>query len=450
MQANHEQGPGRRALVAGLAAALGLQALARAQGKGAPGGREPESSPASIPSTGEARPQFASYDRMMLALMAEHGVPGASLAVARDGKLLLARGYGWADIEKREPVQPESMFRIASLTKPLTAALVLRLAEQGEFRLDDAILERLPRALLPKKGAFLDPRLARATIRHCLQHTAGWDRGMVGDPIAIPREIAKDLRIEGPPAPRDIVRWQLAQPLQFEPGARHAYSNVGYLVLARIVEEATGKPFARALDEQILSPLRMARTRLGGATLEKRVKGEVRYYDGEGREAPNLYETKRPSQVPVQYGGEHLEGFEAHGGLISSAIDLVRFASSFDDPRASPILGFDSIRELCAPPAGEPGHDAQGKRRDAYYGCGMLVRPLGEVGRANLWHSGLIAGSESFMAHLGNRLNWCVLFNTNGNAKDGWLAGQVDGRLHEATSGVQDWEAADLHPRYAR
>jgi N-acyl-D-amino-acid deacylase len=449
MRRRPDQRPDRRALVAGLAAALGLQALSRAGARRKPDDGERKQAAAGIHSTGAERPQFAAYDRMMLALMAEHGVPGASLAVARDGKLLLARGYGWADVERREPVQPDSMFRIASLTKPLTAALVLRLAEQGEFGLDDRIVERLPRALLPKKGAFLDPRLPRATIRHCLQHTAGWDRALVGDPVANPRGIAKDLRIESPPAPRDIVRWQLAQPLQFEPGARHAYSNVGYLVLARIVEEATGKSWSQALDEVVLAPLRMRRTRPAGATLAKRAKGEVRYHDGEGRKAPNLYKPGQGAPVPMPYGGEHVEGFEAHGGLISSAIDLVRFASSFDDPRASPILGFESIRQLCAPPAGEVGHDAEGKRLAAYYGLGMLVRPFDDEGRANLWHSGLIAGTEAFLAHLGNKLNWCVLFNTNGKDKDGWLAGLVDGRLHEATSAVQDWQAEDLHPRYA-
>ena len=89
-----------------------------------------------IVTTGRSVPELAAYDRAMLGLMARWGLHGAALAVAKDGRLVLARGYGLANIEDGEPVQPQSLFRIASVSKPLTAMAILRLVEQGRLDLD--------------------------------------------------------------------------------------------------------------------------------------------------------------------------------------------------------------------------------------------------------------------------------------------------------------------------
>jgi len=89
--------------------------------------RPPADRPADMPSTGKAVPELASYDRIVPALLAKWGVPGAAVAVVKDGRLVLARGYGWADRQERRPVEPDSLFRIASLSKSLTAAAILGL-----------------------------------------------------------------------------------------------------------------------------------------------------------------------------------------------------------------------------------------------------------------------------------------------------------------------------------
>src|SRR3712207_5689223 len=86
-----------------------------------------------IVTTGRIVPELAAYDRAMLSLLARWGVPGAALAVAKDGRLVLARGYGLANIEADEPVRPTSIFRIASVTKPITAMAILKLVEQGRL-----------------------------------------------------------------------------------------------------------------------------------------------------------------------------------------------------------------------------------------------------------------------------------------------------------------------------
>src|SRR5580658_7917461 len=101
---------------------------------------------AQVPTTGRADPALASYDRLMLDLMQRYQIPGGAVAVTRYGKLVFARGYGYADRNRKTPVQPDSLFRIASISKPFTSAAILKLVEQGKLHLDDrafAILKDL-------------------------------------------------------------------------------------------------------------------------------------------------------------------------------------------------------------------------------------------------------------------------------------------------------------------
>src|SRR6185369_5044974 len=103
------------------------------------------SSPADeSPVNGTDRPELASLDDWMKSFLAEHNIPGASLAIMRDGKLIYARGFGWADRDAKTPVQPDSLFRIASVSKPITAVAILKLSEEKRLKLDDKILDYLP------------------------------------------------------------------------------------------------------------------------------------------------------------------------------------------------------------------------------------------------------------------------------------------------------------------
>src|SRR5262245_1236982 len=117
-----------------------------------------------------------SFDEAMHLFMKERGVPGGALAVTRGDRLDCARGYGWADRDHQVEARPDSLFRIASLSKPLTAVVVLRLAEQGQMDLDSHPYDTLGWAHeAPPEGATVDPRLKQVTVRQLLQHTGGWD-----------------------------------------------------------------------------------------------------------------------------------------------------------------------------------------------------------------------------------------------------------------------------------
>ncbi|MEX0867401.1 MAG: serine hydrolase domain-containing protein, partial [Pirellulales bacterium] len=279
------------------------------------------------PVTGLADASLEPLDRMLRSFVREQQVPGAALAVSRHGKLVYARGFGYANVEQQTPVAPDALFRIASVSKPVTAVAVLQLAERGKLKLDSPVLDQIVSPPEKSEAKHLDPRWRKVTIRHCLQHTGGWDREASFDPIAQPRRIVK----EGAPSPQVIIGYMLRRPLDFEPGQRYAYSNFGYLLLGSAIQRATFQEYETYIRRHVFQPLGVARARLGRPLLADRFEREVRYYDARSRLGPSLYAPNRGQSVPLPYGAENFAAFQAHGGWIASAVDLVRFASALDD-----------------------------------------------------------------------------------------------------------------------
>jgi N-acyl-D-amino-acid deacylase len=416
----------------------------------ATGGVSPPLGAAEVPVTGAADPALAPFGKLLTEFVTEHKLPGAAVAVTRGGRLVYARGFGHANVEKKLPVHPDSLFRIASISKPITAVAVMMLADHGKVKLGDPVLKYVKLKPAVPAGAQFDKRWEKVTVRHCLQHTGGWDRSRKGgfDPISIPRRISQALDLSGPPTPDDIVRYMMGRAIDFEPGTKMVYSNLGYLVLGRVIEAVTGQKYEPWVKKNVLAPVRAGGMSLGKALPEERPKGEVHYYDAEKRTGGCLYPPRAGQQVPLPDGVENIEGFEAHGGWVSSAVDLVRFASAFDYGRKSPLLSANAIKEMWARPQGAAGHDAGGKPKAAYYGCGWNVRPVGNTGKANTWHNGLIGGTSTLLVRRWDGLNWAVLFNTDSNPKSRQPASLIDGPMHRAADAVKEWPDIDLFARF--
>ncbi len=240
----------------------------------------------------------------------------------------------------------------------------------------------------------------------------------------------------------------MGQPLDFDPGEKMVYSNLGYLVLGRIIEAVTGQKYEPWVKKNVLAPVGAARMLLGKGLPENRGKGEVKYYDSKKRSGACLYPPKVGQQVPLPDGANNIEGYEAHGGWIASAVDLVRFASAFDYDKKSPLLSATAIKEMWARPAGAAGFDEKGKPKTSYYGCGWSVRPVGDTGKSNTWHNGLIPGTSSLLVRRNDGLNWAVLFNTEANADGKALSNLIDGPMHEAAAAVKKWPDTDLFGKY--
>jgi CubicO group peptidase (beta-lactamase class C family) len=386
------------------------------------------------PVTGPADPRLAPFDELMLDFLDKHQVPGAALAVAKDGKLVYARGFGYADPDPKTPVRPRSKFRIASVSKPITAAAILRLVAAGKLKLDAPAFDLLQ--MTPPPGTTPDPRLKKITVLHLLQHTGGWDRAKSLDPMFRPLQIAKALGVPPPAGPDALVRYMLGQPLDFDPGTRYAYSNFGYCVLGRVVEKVSGKSYEDYTRAAVLSPLGMVDTRLG-KTLTP-LKGEVRYVDPKGRTAPAVVGPKLGARVPLPYGAWYLEAMDAHGGWVSSAVDLVKFGTAYDRPG---VVSAEGIRESFARPA---GLKADGP---TYYGLGWQVRVVNDKGAINAWHTGALDGTASLLVRRHDGLCWAVLFNARTDPQGEHLAAKIDPLVHRAADRVKRWPAKALDAR---
>lgn len=175
--------------------------------------------------------------------------PGASVIVVEKGKTVYVRGRGLADVEARTPITPDTVFRLGSITKQFSAAVILQLVDEGKLSLDDPISKFIPD--YPKPGAS-------ATVRQLLNHTVG-----VQSYTGIPGFMASDEKVGRAYTTAEMIALFRDMPMISAPGERHQYNNSGYVLVGAVIEAVTGKPWHRAVEERIARPLRLATIRYG-------------------------------------------------------------------------------------------------------------------------------------------------------------------------------------------
>lgn len=413
---------GFKRTILGLAVSL----LARASSAGA------------AESTGKALAGLEPFDTAMQALLAKWDVPGGALAVARDGRLVLARGYGYANRERQEPVQPTSLFRLGSLNKMIIMAVaVLQLRDAGRLNLDDKVLPILGE-IGPRPEHIADKRMNDITIRQLLQHTAGFDRDRSGDPLFPPRAVQAAARQGAamPPTCEAILRDTLESPLDFAPGSRFAYSNIGYCILGRVIERLSGERYTDVVRQRISGPIGSPGLQ-PGRTLTA-LPGEVTYYTyAQEPLADAVPGLGLRGKVTLPYGGFPFEAFDALGQYVGSPVDFLRFILAIDGTKGPALLRPESLREMRRRPS-IPGEEGKA----SFYGLGTLVRPV--TGGDNWFHSGSQSGMKALAVRYANGNAWVVAVNTRPKDRDGF-AGDLDRSLIQAAQRVgRGWPGGSL------
>ncbi len=260
------------------------------------------------PGLGDPSAVEAYFDRYFTSALEQRSIPGAAFAYIYRGEILFAKGYGFADLEARLPVDPrQTRFRIASLTKLFTAAAVLQLAEEGRLHLDADVNRYLRSFRIPKMGR--EP----VTARHLLTHTGGFDERLVGVSFRDP-----SLRL-----PLSAYLSKRMPPRVAPPGRIINYSNHGFALLGHLIEEITGRSYERYIEENILSTLGMSQSGFD-PPLERTPDFAVGYDLLKGRLQP----------VPIP---DHSHILPA-GGLLSTAADMGRFLLALSEPGLVPEL----------------------------------------------------------------------------------------------------------------
>ncbi len=382
-----------------------------------------------VPVTGMAGPGLEFLDEAMLRILEKYSIPGGALAVARKGKLVVARGYGWANLETGEPVGPDTLFGLASLSKCFTAATVLKLADEGKLGLDDPAFRFLA-DLRPPPETFVDPRIDTITIRQLLNHSGGWDHRVSGDPAWFSFRVARRLHVPLPIRPDDLIRYVLGVPLDFDPGTKEVYSNFGYIVLGQVIERVARRPYPRAVRAWTLRPMGIRRASLQGSGYQY-LPGEAWHYQ-QGTDLPLPARAAPPAS-------------DASGGWVASAVDLARFLTVLDGDGDKPFLSEAMMRQMLAPPP-PPLKKRPG---GTWFGLGWdVVRRTPEG--TSYWKDGLLPGTRTFMGRLSNGACWVLLFNSGEKMTVQEVTGELDPRrdLEQHMNRARDWPDVDFFKDY--
>jgi N-acyl-D-amino-acid deacylase len=384
--------------------------------------------PAAVMS-GEPVRAFDRFEKTVQAFIDTHAIVGASIAVTKDSQIVYSRGFGYSDIGQGTRVQPDSLFRIASISKPITAVAIMQLIERGKLKLEDMVVSILKDdEEIERAGAEFDPRWRQVTIEHLLQHRGGWDRDKSFDAMFQSVRFAEQRGVPSPAGPWDVIRAMYRQKFDFDPGERYAYSNFGYCLLGRVIEKVSGKSYEEFVKENVLDPIGNHAMRVGATREERRAPNEVRYYyPGQGS---SVFQSDLGQPVPVPYGAWHLEAMDAHGGWIASANDLARFAMALDE-KQNVLLSQESKQRMHQRPDGKAGYDELGVPLPTYYSLGWLNRSL-KNGTTNHWHTGSLAGTSTILIRLPNGCNLVALFNSRTSPSVEHLGRAADTMLGQA------------------
>ena len=321
------------------------------------------------------------FDALMTEFTEEHGIGAAALGIMKDGEIVYDQAFGWMDRERTVPIRQDVMMRLASVTKPFTAAAVQELARGGALDLDALVFDLgqpggglLDLAPFPSLG---DARLAEITVQHLLRHRGGWDRDVAGDLTYREIEIAAVMSVPSPPGAENTVRYILGQPLQFDPGSERAYSNIGYMVLGLVIEEVSREDYLRHLFRAVLAPLGVRSDDIiQGRTFPRDRSDREPWYDDD-RLVHNVFDPTGP-RVRAPDGGSDREARIALGGLVAPTTTVLR------------LLDVYTIS----------GDDIGTRRRRGAESPGWRRR-----------HGGSIPGTDAVARQRGDGINYAVLFN---------------------------------------
>ena len=296
------------------------------------------------PVTGTSIDALAPLEEVIHGYMNRSDIGAGALAVVHDGEVLAERGFGWGDRERTEVVDRGAVYRIGSLSKRFTDDAVGRLLEAGELSLADPVHQHV--TVDPPDG-LADERFEDVTVRHLLHHEGGWDRFQHANPLFDPLVVRDEFGLGGPPERDDFIRWMLDNPLQFDPGDRVEYSNLGYVLLGHVVESVAGQSYQSLLEETVLDSPDIETVELGRTRPENRHPDEIWYDDRE--ECPDAFDPNGEGSCADV--GMVVEAFEGAGGHVADPTSLAWAFEALEHTYISPNLGED-VGRRDGPPEG--------------------------------------------------------------------------------------------------
>jgi len=366
--------------------------------------------------SGKPVKDLQSFDRVVTGAMVAWNIPGGSVAVAKNGKIIYARGFGIADNNKTQ-VFPETLFRVASVSKIITGMAILKLKEEKKLSLEDNALEVLKNII--NKQSIVDQEWNHIKVKNLLRHDSGVP--LIDCASSNWLKIAADEKADKHATPQAILAYLVKQRLENKPGLQFQYNNNNFLILGRIIEQVTGQTYEQYVKNQILRPMGIVNMKIGKTLKKDKDSKEVEYDVGHTSPIIRSVYPENGEFTQAPYGGWSMEVSEAYGGWIASAVDIVRFVSFFD--------GFEEPADLISKTTWTemttmPDTSYNQPDRDWWQGLAWSVRKNGQD--FNYWHCGVMDKTRSEVVRTADGFIWCWIFNgnTDQNVIDSlmWLA----------------------------
>ncbi len=369
--------------------------------------------------------EFLRVEKTVNSFIRKWSIAGASIAIARDGKLLYARGFGYADTATHTEVQPYNQFRIASISKLVTAIGIMKLNEDGNLSLNDKVFG--PDGILndPYYNDPKDKRVYDITVAHLLSHEAGWTQ-RYGDQMFMPIVVAEKMGVKPPVDTRTIVRFALDRRLHYTPGTGRAYSNLGYSILGLIIEKVSGMSYMDFCRKTVLEPLGIYDMTIAGNLPSEKAPNEVTYYEpADVVLKPSIYGTGE--LVSPAYGGNDITALGGAGAWVATAPDLMRLLLAVDGfSTRTDILSDSSIRFMTDT---DNGFAPVGWKTTVYNGT--------------WWRTGSFPGSAGMMKRQSDGIAWVVLFNSSAwNGPE--IYSYINNMMYRVISQIGKWPEYDL------
>lgn len=328
----------------------------------------------------DVQKDIAFVDDKIAEFMTKHSIPGLTLAVTKNEKLVYVKAYGFADKEKNEKANTNHLFRVGSVSKPITSIAIFKLIDEGKLTLDAKVFGS--GAILGTefgKAASYSDNLKNITVRHLLNHTAGAWANTPNDPLGMQPSMSNN----------ELFSWVIDnQPVSRAPGTFYSYSNFGYYVLGRIIQKVSGKTYEQYIKDAVLSPIGIKNMKIGSSSFGLKSDLEVKSYISSLSGDVDPY-------------SENMSRIAAAGGWVASAKDLTKLLSYVDGfNNKKDILSSFSITAMTTVPS---------LSNATQYAAGWTVVPP-------YWeHFGSIPGGYSVLARNGkDATNVAIIMNKRG------------------------------------
>lgn len=357
-----------------------------------------------------------------------YSLHGVALAVVKDEKLVYAKGFGAAD-SAGTPVEAGDLFRVASVSKLLTAVGIMKLVEEHKLSLEDKVFG--PEGIIRDSvfNQVKDKRLYQITVRNLLAHAGGWTQ-RYGDPAFNSIIVAESVGDSLPATIQSYYKYIAARRLSFTPGTQSAYSNMGYMFLGEVISTVSGKSYESFLREDVLEPIGIVDMHIGNSYKQNRLANEVCYYQASNAAQIPEYNGSG-KMVDKVNGGNPIELLGSAGGWICSVVELSRLVTYIDgNPEVKDILSENSIAEMT----------------NNTYAHG----PLGwktTLTNGNWIRTGSMAGTSAMIKRQSDGITWVVISNTS-SWKGSLLTNDINAMMARICLKVKDWPDQDLFNYY--